>query len=127
MVYFAAAPLVSFSKINNSSFSTSVLNRLNTQKIPTTCSPPYKSVRTLCLRDSPTTPKTLIQKSVLQTPVPSRCGRFSLDKPRPSKISPNYQKKSENVKPAANVNPFTPNSLLMTARKRSRSKRSLNG
>lgn len=90
------------------------------------CSPPYKRVRALRLFDSPTTPKTLIEKSVLQTPVPSRCSRFfNLDKPRPSKISPSYQNKSE--KPAANVNPFTPTGMLITARKRSRSKRSLNG
>ncbi|XP_011641526.1 wee1-like protein kinase [Pogonomyrmex barbatus] len=90
------------------------------------CSPPYKRVRALRLFDSPTTPKTLIEKSVLQTPIPSRCSKlFNLDKPRPSKISPSYQNKSE--KPAANLNPFTPSGMLIAARKRSRSKRSLNG
>ncbi|XP_020296605.1 wee1-like protein kinase 1-A isoform X2 [Pseudomyrmex gracilis] len=102
------------------------------QGLSMTCSPPYKRVRALRLFDTPTTPKTLIEKSAMPTPVPSRCPRtFSLDKPRPSKISPitkispSYQTKSE--KPAANVNPFTPTSMLITARKRSRSKRSLNG
>jgi len=90
------------------------------------CSPPYKRVRALRLFDSPTTPKTLIEKSVLQTPIPSRCSRFfTLEKPKPSKISPSYQNKFE--KPAANVNPFTPTGMLITAKKRSRSKRSLNG
>lgn len=90
------------------------------------CSPPYKRVRALRLFDSPATPKTLIEKSVLQTPIPSRCSKlFNLDKPRSSKISPSYQNKME--KPAANVNPFTPTGMLITARKRSRSKRSLNG
>jgi len=90
------------------------------------CSPPYKRVRALRLFDSPTTPKTLIEKSVLQTPIPSRCSRlFNLDKPKPSKISPGYHNKLE--KPAANINPFTPTGMLITARKRSRSKRSLNG
>lgn len=90
------------------------------------CSPPYKRVRALRLFDSPTTPKTLIQKSVFQTPLPSRCSKlFNLDKPRPSKISPSYQNKLE--KPTANINPFTPTGMLITARKRSRSKRSLNG
>ncbi|XP_072761345.1 wee1-like protein kinase 2 isoform X2 [Anoplolepis gracilipes] len=92
-----------------------------------TCSPPYKCVRALRLFDSPTTPKTMIEKStVMQTPFPSKCTRlFSLDKPRPSKISPGYQNKSD--KPVANVNPFTPTGMLITAKKRSRSKRSLNG
>ncbi|XP_025986955.1 wee1-like protein kinase 2 isoform X2 [Solenopsis invicta] len=88
------------------------------------CSPPYKRVRALRLFDSPTTPKTLIEKSVLQTPVPVRCSRLlNLDKPRFPKISPTYNKSE---KPAANVNPFTPTGMLITARKRSRSKRSLN-
>lgn len=91
------------------------------QKIPMTCSPPYKRVRALRLFDSPTTPKTLIEKSVMHTPVPSRCTRlFSLDK-----LKPCYPNKTE--KPAANVNPFTPSGMLLTARKRTRSKRSSNG
>ncbi|KAL6447336.1 hypothetical protein ACFW04_001519 [Cataglyphis niger] len=92
-----------------------------------TCSPPYKCVRALRLFDSPTTPKTMIEKNiVMQTPFPSKCARlFFLDKPRPSKISPNFQNKSD--KPVANVNPFTPTGMLITAKKRSRSKRSLNG
>lgn len=89
------------------------------------CSPPYKRVRALRLFDSPNTPKTLMEKSALQTPLPSRCSKlFNLEKSRP-KISPGYQNKLE--KPAANVNPFTPTGMLITARKRSRSKRSLNG
>lgn len=84
-------------------------------------SPPYKRVRALRLFDSPTTPKTLIEKSVLHTPLPSRHARlFSLEKPRPC----SYQTKPE--KPAANVNPFTPSGMLLTARKRTRSKRNLN-
>ncbi|XP_077259785.1 wee1-like protein kinase 2 isoform X2 [Temnothorax americanus] len=91
------------------------------------CSPPYKRVRALRLFDSPATPKTLIEKSVLKTPVPLRCSRFfNLEKPKPSKISPpSYPNKLE--KPTANLNPFTPTGMLIAARKRSRSKRSLNG
>ncbi|XP_012539238.1 wee1-like protein kinase 2 isoform X2 [Monomorium pharaonis] len=89
------------------------------------CSPPYKRVRALRLFESPNTPKTLIEKSALQTPVPARYPRLlNLDKPRLLKISPGY---SKSEKPAANVNPFTPSGMLLTARKRSRSKRSLNG
>ncbi|XP_033308886.1 wee1-like protein kinase isoform X2 [Bombus bifarius] len=92
------------------------------QKISMACSPPYKRVRALRLFDSPATPKTLMEKSTMHTPFPTKCTRlFSLDKPRPC----NYQNKSD--KPAANVNPFTPNGMLLTARKRTRSKRSLIG
>ncbi|XP_014479674.1 PREDICTED: wee1-like protein kinase [Dinoponera quadriceps] len=88
---------------------------------PLASSPPYKRVRALRLFDSPTTPKTIIEKSVMHTPLPSKCNRFfSLEKPKPC----SYPNKSE--KPAANVNPFTPNGMLLAARKRTRSKRSLN-
>lgn len=86
-------------------------------------SPPYKRVRALRLFDSPATPKTLIEKSITHTPLPSRCSRlFHLDKPRA--VASCYPTKSD--KPTANVNPFTPNGMLLTARKRTRSKRSLN-
>lgn len=92
-----------------------------TQKMAMACSPPYKRVRALRLFDSPATPKTLMEKSTMPS-FPSKCTRlFALDKPRPC----SYQNKSD--KPAANVNPFTPNGMLLTARKRTRSKRSLNG
>lgn len=84
-------------------------------------SPPYKRVRALRLFDTPATPKTLMEKSVMHTPLFSKSNRlFSLEKPRPC----SYPNKSE--KPAANVNPFTPNGMLLAARKRTRSKRSLN-
>lgn len=85
-------------------------------------SPPYKRVRALRLFDSPATPKTLMEKSVMHTPLPSKCNRLfpCREKPRPC----SYPNKSE--KPAANVNPFTPSGMLLAARKRTRSKRSLN-
>ncbi|XP_034947504.1 wee1-like protein kinase [Chelonus insularis] len=93
-------------------------------RISMACSPPYKRVRALRLFDSPTTPKTLIEKSAMHTPVPSKCSRlFPLDKPR--SVACFSSQKSD--RPAANVNPFTPNGMLLTARKRSRSKRSLDG
>lgn len=59
----------------------------------------------------------------MQTPVPVKNTRshVSTDKARP--VASSYQSKSD--KPAANVNPFTPNGMMLTARKRSRSKRSL--
>ncbi|RZC42351.1 Pkinase domain containing protein [Asbolus verrucosus] len=79
-------------------------------------SPPYKKVRALRLFDSPLTPKTIIQKSAA-TPAPR--SRLFGDKPRA--VASAYQKTE---KPAANVNPFTPNGMLLT-KKRSRSIRSL--
>lgn len=86
------------------------------------CSPPYKRVRALRLFDTPATPKTLIEKSAATTPVPAKCTRlFSSDKPR--SVSSLHGKLD---KPSANVNPFTPNGMMLTARKRTRSKRSLN-
>lgn len=86
------------------------------------CSPPYKRVRALRLFDSPATPRTLIEKSVFHTPVPYKCSRlFSIDKPRPKPVG--FPVKTD--KPAANVNPFTPNGMLLNAKKRTRSKRNL--
>lgn len=81
-------------------------------------SPPYKRVRALRLFDSPLTPKTIIQKSTnASTPLPR--SRLFGDKPKgvPSAYA-------EREKPAANVNPFTPDGQLLS-KKRSRSVRSL--
>ena len=36
-------------------------------------------------------------------------------------------KTPKDIHPAANVNPFTPTGMLLTSKKRTRSKRSLNG
>lgn len=87
-----------------------------------TCSPPYKKVRALRLFDSPATPKTLFEKCSMQTPISQKCSRlFPMDT---IKGVPTCFKSD---KPAANINPFTPKGMAMTARKRTRSKRSLNG
>lgn len=84
-------------------------------------SPPYKRVRALRLFDSPLTPKTILEKSaVCATPAP-RTRLFATDKPRA--VACAYAK---NDRPAANVNPFTPNGMLLT-KKRTRSIRSLVG
>lgn len=92
------------------------------KKMAMACSPPYKRVRALRLFDSPATPRTLIEKSVFHTPVPYKCSRlFSIDKPRPKPVG--FPVKTD--KPAANVNPFTPNGMLLNAKKRTRSKRNL--
>lgn len=84
-------------------------------------SPPYKRVRALRLLDSPATPKTIIEKSAFNTPAPRSRLFQNGDKPRgvPSSYKPE--------KPAANVNPFTPNGMMLQSKKRSRSKRSLLG
>ncbi|XP_076256343.1 wee1 kinase isoform X2 [Rhynchophorus ferrugineus] len=81
-------------------------------------SPPYKRVRALRLFDSPHTPKTIIQKSSsCTTPLP----RSRLFGDKPKAVPSAY---AEREKPAANVNPFTPNGLLLS-KKRTRSVRSL--
>lgn len=67
-------------------------------------SPPYKRVRALRLFDSPATPKTIIEKSAFTTPAPRSRLFQSVEKPRG--VASAY---SKNEKPAANVNPFTPN------------------
>ncbi|XP_050316165.1 wee1-like protein kinase isoform X2 [Anthonomus grandis grandis] len=80
-------------------------------------SPPYKRVRALRLFDSPLTPKTIIQKSSSSTtPLP----RSRLFGDIPKAVPSAY---AEREKPAANVNPFTPDGLLLS-KKRTRSIRS---
>ncbi|KAK4012839.1 hypothetical protein OUZ56_025093 [Daphnia magna] len=93
-------------------------------------SPPYSGVRALRLFDSPATPKTLLENSsaimtpVLATPAPRNRMRtlFTMSSTKSSD-----KKDSMNTPPAANVNPFTPTGMLLTSKKRTRSKRSLNG
>lgn len=71
-------------------------------------SPPYKRVKALRLFDSPLTPKTILHNSsACATPVP-RDRRLCSDKPKG--IASAYPK---HPKPAANVNPFTPNGMFM--------------
>lgn len=83
-------------------------------------SPPYKRVRALRLFDSPMTPNTILEKSsACGTPLPRGRMFDMLEKPRA--VASAYPKK-----PTANVNPFTPNAMLMK-KKRSRSIRSLLG
>ncbi|KAJ9594959.1 hypothetical protein L9F63_013743, partial [Diploptera punctata] len=89
-------------------------------------SPPYKKVRALRLFDSPATPKTLLEKcSLLHTPATTTprsrlFGRIE----KPKGVASAYPKLD---KPTANVNPFTPNGMLLMSKKRTRSKRSLVG
>ncbi|KAK9874422.1 hypothetical protein WA026_002767 [Henosepilachna vigintioctopunctata] len=85
----------------------------------TSLSPPYKRVRALRLFDSPLTPKTIIKQSSNSSFPRSRL--FSSDKPRA--VASAYLKPE---KPLANVNPFTPDGMLMN-KKRTRSIRSLVG
>jgi hypothetical protein len=88
-------------------------------------SPPYKRVRALRLCDFPITPKTLFEKCAGHTPaIPAPRSRlFSrIEKPRGLACAqPKFDK------PSANVNPFTPNGMLIMSKKRTRSKRSLVG
>lgn len=121
-----------------------------------TMSPPYRKVRALRLFDSPATPKTIIQKSATtKTPLVSssskhlkflatnnNCGksgqkgellavpmegtvnsmRFSSDVFSDTKTG----KFLKNRLSLANVNPFTPPSLMMRNKKRSRQEEELN-
>ncbi|KAL3271540.1 hypothetical protein HHI36_022017 [Cryptolaemus montrouzieri] len=82
-------------------------------------SPPYRRVGALRLFDSPLTPKTIIKQSSNSSFPRSRL--FSSDKPRA--VPTAYYKRE---KPLANVNPFTPDGMLMN-KKRTRSIRSLVG
>ncbi|XP_014210815.1 wee1-like protein kinase 1-A [Copidosoma floridanum] len=86
-----------------------------------TCSPPYKKVRALRLFDSPATPKTLIEKSAMHTPLPNKYSATRLFHPDKPKAIPSHCL-SKSDRPSANINPFTPNGMLITAKKRSRSK-----
>lgn len=104
------------------------------QKNSVACSPPYKRVRALRLFDSPATPRTLVARSTMHTPIPNKGTRlFHADKPKAVPTAYHHQHqvihnlKNNDAKPHANINPFTPNGMLLTARKRTRSKRSLIG
>jgi wee1-like protein kinase len=88
-------------------------------------SPPYKRVRALRLFDSPATPKTLLEKCSLPTPsTPTPRSRLFSRIEKPKGLACAYPKVD---KPSANVNPFTPNGMLLMSKKRTRSKRSLVG
>ncbi|XP_069684894.1 wee1-like protein kinase isoform X2 [Periplaneta americana] len=89
-------------------------------------SPPYKRVRALRLFDSPATPKTLLETcSLIHTPAASMPRSRLFSRIEKDKGVPSAYLKVE--KPSANVNPFTPNGMLLLSKKRSRSKRSLVG
>jgi wee1-like protein kinase len=88
-------------------------------------SPPYKKVRALRLFDSPATPKTLLEKCSLQTPAtPMPRSRLFSRIEKPKGVACAYPKLD---KPSANVNPFTPNGMLLMSKKRTRSSRSIVG
>lgn len=99
-------------------------------------SPPYRKVRALRLFDTPATPKTIIQKSSVKsfnhlTNSEGQClserktsnnsneakNTCPLEKPKPV---PLHNRVLDNSMQSANVNPFTPNSLLAQNKKRCR-------
>ena len=121
-------------------------------KVHDTMSPPYSGVRALRLFDSPATPKTLLENSsaimtpVLTTPLPNRNRTrtlFTMGSVKSTGMQLKFvcfytnvfifkttiadKKSSSDVHPAANVNPFTPTGMFLTSKKRTRSKRSLDG
>ncbi|XP_027207500.2 wee1-like protein kinase 2 [Penaeus vannamei] len=107
-------------------------------------SPPYKKIRALRLFDSPATPKTLLQKSAAESSVSKanpRLRLFPAGRPRhrpmawtvpatppPPPPPPQTQKETKAVvMEVANINPFTPTGMLLSSRKRTRSRRELDG
>lgn len=107
-------------------------------------SPPYKKIRALRLFDSPATPKTLLQKSAAESSVSKanpRLRLFPAGRPRhrpmawtvpatppPPPPPPQTQKEAKAaVMEVANINPFTPTGMLLSSRKRTRSRRELDG
>ncbi|XP_055546833.1 wee1-like protein kinase [Wyeomyia smithii] len=95
-------------------------------------SPPYRKVRALRLFDSPATPKTIIQKSTskILKSLANGCAKDGLEVPAvDAKVSSICEKpravplhrNCENVRPSANVNPFTPPGMFMRTKKRTRS------
>lgn len=109
----------------------------NSTNLKVSLSPPYKGVRALRLLDSPLTPKTIIENSsgtAFSTPFLRRSNlvlaRRQNGRPRSRLFTPpvvSTGETSDNEKPAANINPFTPTGMLLSSKKRSRSKRSLVG
>jgi hypothetical protein len=86
---------------------------------------PYKKVRALRLFGSPSTPKTLLEKCSFHTPAtPMPRSRLFSRFEKPKGVACAYPKLD---KPSVNVNPFTPNGMLLMSKKRTRSKRSLVG
>lgn len=106
-------------------------------------SPPYKKIRALRLFDSPATPKTLLQKSTTETSnkpnsrsrlFPNLRQRSVLTAspqaapaatvtPPAASAPPKDQKGKCSAKEVANINPFTPTGMLLSSRKRTRSRR----
>lgn len=118
-------------------------------------SPPYKKIRALRLFDSPATPKTLLQKcgnTTTNTESPSNsfsgrpgtrsrifpAGRPGRGGPVTETQTPSSQPGQESETPSqqdtgkqqrqkANINPFTPTGMMLSSRKRSRSRRDMDG
>ncbi|KAK3882997.1 hypothetical protein Pcinc_012650 [Petrolisthes cinctipes] len=95
-------------------------------------SPPYKKIRALRLFDSPATPKTLLQKSTTDTSGRAQLrSRLFLARQKTlvsatqSTPSPPQQQKEGkcSTKEVANINPFTPTGMLLSSRKRTRSRK----
>ncbi|XP_076046860.1 wee1-like protein kinase 2 [Oratosquilla oratoria] len=110
-------------------------------------SPPYKRIRALRLFDSPATPKTIIQKCSASSTASADSAQRGATKSRVFYSEGHKQSESREgkvfgdsaarsasrterrpdggVKQVANINPFTPTGMLLSSRKRSRSKRDM--
>lgn len=103
-----------------------------------TDSPPYKRVKSLRLMDSPATPKTILEKSA--APLTPICGArnrllpildrscFGVDKCKPRTLSTSScSLPTSSDKLAVNLNPFTPNGMMLASKKRPRSYLNMSG
>lgn len=106
-------------------------------------SPPYKKIRALRLFDSPATPKTLLQKSTAEalsrpgsrsrlfptlrqrTVLPAATSQAPVNLTPPTTSTHTKEQGKSATREVANINPFTPTGMLLSSRKRSRSKREI--
>ncbi|KAJ6649829.1 Wee1-like protein kinase, partial [Pseudolycoriella hygida] len=89
------------------------------------CSPPYRKVQALRLFDTPSTPKTIIQKSAFDQPKMAAREIFHRNLGHDYSVRPVayrlYNKSLDDIDNTANVNPFTPDSgFNEKSKKRSR-------
>lgn len=88
---------------------------IQTMKVPTVESPPYRKVRALRLYDTPATPKTLFKKATIETPAQNRFIRKTMPSvfpPQTPNNRPMAYPVNRSLEPmSANINPFSPSSM----------------
>ncbi|XP_037957826.1 wee1-like protein kinase [Teleopsis dalmanni] len=90
-------------------------------------SPPYRKVRELRLFDTPATPKTILQKSADNNLNSDNVKALASEMTERPLSLPVHPRTVENVRPSANINPFTPDGLMACKKKRCRTQSGLDG